>query len=122
MKPYDWHMSITIERIYEASSNPGSYRILVDRIWPRGVSKEKAHLDLWFKEIAPSTELRKWFNHDITKWPEFQTKYRNELDAMPETVSKMKNILKEHSSVLLLFSAKDKLHNQAVVLRNYLLK
>lgn len=115
-------MSITIERIYEASSNPGSYRILVDRIWPRGVSKEKAHLDLWFKEIAPSTELRKWFNHDITKWPEFQTKYRNELDAMPETVSKMKNILKEHSSVLLLFSAKDKLHNQAVVLRNYLLK
>ena len=113
-------MNIVIERIYESFSHPGGYRVLVDRVWPRGVSKEKAHLDLWFKEIAPSTELRKWFNHDPVKWNEFKEKYENELNAMPEEVQKMRRLIKDHPDIILLYSAKDEEHNQAIVLRDYL--
>src|SRR5690606_18397474 len=80
---HEWHrgsMSLLIKRVYEEPSTADGYRVLVDRIWPRGVSKEKAHVDEWLKEVGPSTELRKWFNHEDAKWDEFQTRYRAEIE------------------------------------------
>jgi uncharacterized protein YeaO (DUF488 family) len=94
-------------------------RILVDRLWPRGLSKERARVDLWLKDIAPSTELRKWFSHDPNKWSEFQTRYRQELKSKADLVA----ILKEKAAkgpVTLLFGAKDEEHNEAVVLQSLL--
>jgi len=92
----------------------------VDRLWPRGVSRENAHIDLWEKNIAPSNELRKWFNHEAEKWLEFQRRYIEELKAMPGEVREFRELLKEHSQVTLLYGAKDESHNQAVVLRDFL--
>ena len=80
-------MDINIKRVYEAPSSSDGKRVLVDRLWPRGLTKDKAKVDLWLKDISPSTQLRKWFNHDLAKWPEFQEKFREELDANPEPVS-----------------------------------
>lgn len=111
---------LKIKRIYEEFDKSDGFRILVDRLWPRGVSKEEAHIDLWMKEIAPSTELRKWFNHDPKKWPEFQKKYKSELQKNPEMVDQIKKIAREHAHVTLLYAAKDELHNDAVLLLDYL--
>lgn len=107
---------IKLKRIYEKAEANDGYRILVDRLWPRGVSKEKAHLDLWLKEVGPSDELRKWFNHEIEKWEEFEEKYKKELKSNPEPVKKLQGILKKEKTVTLLYGAKDTEHNQAVVL------
>ena len=112
-------MSIAIKRIYEPFSKTDGYRILVDRLWPRGIKKEDAHVDLWLKEVAPSTALRKWFNHEPEKWKSFLTKYKAELKdsaAHGELVA----LLKQHKTVTLLYSAKDEQHNQAVALREFL--
>ena len=111
---------IKLVRIYD-HEQPLGYRILVDRLWPRGKSKKDANIDEWAKEISPSTELRKWFNHDDTKYPEFRQKYIAELEHNPATttfVAQVKDELAEQD-VLFLYGAKNKEHNQAVVLKEY---
>lgn len=115
-------MPVKLKRVYEAASQTDGKRILVDRIWPRGVSKEKAALDEWFKEIGPSKELRQWFNHEDDKFPEFAKKYRKELQTGEQKASydKLKEIQKENETITLLFGAKNEKHNQAVVLKKML--
>jgi uncharacterized protein YeaO (DUF488 family) len=113
---------INQKRIYVGSRRADGYRILVDRVWPRGVSKEQANIAVWLKEIAPSTALRKWFGHDPKRWPEFQKRYRQELRDKPDLISRIKQLEKEHRVVTLLFSARDEERNQAVVLREFLAK
>ena len=113
---------IRIKRAYEPSSTDDGFRILVDKLWPRGVSKEKANLDLWMKEVAPSDNLRKWFSHDPEKWNEFENKYKGELKDKKEFINKIKEIEKDKGKVTLIYSAKDKEHNNAVVLENILEK
>ena len=107
---------IQIKRIYEPVGDDDGYRILIDRLWPRGFSKENAHIDLWMKEVAPSTSLRKWFHHEIENWDEFTTRYRKELKEKCTLLTELKNLEKEHKKVTLLYSAKDSMHNQAIVL------
>lgn len=107
---------IKVKRIYESYDKKDGYRVLVDRLWPRGISKEKAHLDLWLKEIAPSTELRKWFGHDPKKWNEFEKRYKKELDDKKELITQIKELENEHKQVTLLYGARDTEHNEAVVL------
>lgn len=111
--------TIIIKRIYDEPSNADGYRVLVDRLWPRGVSKEKAAIDIWLKEVGPSTALRKWFNHEAEKWPEFLKRYEAELKNNT-ALSELKKILKKHKTVTLLYGAKDAEHNQAVVLKTAL--
>lgn len=115
-------MDIAIKRIYEAPADSDGYRVLVDRVWPRGISKEKAALAAWHKDIAPSQELRKWFGHVPEKFPAFQEKYIEELDHNPALADFLKEIQKaaEAGRVTLLFGAKDEIHNQVAVLKAYL--
>lgn len=113
---------LKLKRIYEAPQNSDGYRILVDRIWPRGVSKERAAIALWLKEVGPSTGLRKWFGHDPVRWLEFQKRYRQELRGRPELTARIKQLEKEHGVVTLVFSARDEERNQAVVIRDFLAK
>lgn len=110
---------IKLKRIYEKYEPADGYRILVDRLWPRGVSKEKAHLDLWLKEIAPSTELRKWFGHDLAKWNEFQKKYTAEIKNNP-IAADLNSLAKNKKDVTLLYGARDVEHNEAIVIKNFL--
>lgn len=112
-------MKIKIKRIYTDVETDDGYRILIDRLWPRGVSKERAALDDWLKEIAPSTELRKWFNHDPQLFDEFSKRYILELEDKKEELLRIKSIA-EQQNVTLLFSAKDEKYNQAVVLKKVL--
>ncbi len=112
---------IQIKRAYDPAAKQDGQRILVDRLWPRGVSKEKAKLDRWAKELAPSTELRKWFGHDPVRWTEFQKRYRKELHAQDEDLKEIAKTSR-HSTVTLIYGAKDQLHNEAVVLRDLILK
>ncbi len=109
-----------LKRAYDAAEPADGYRVLVDRLWPRGVSKEKAHLDLWMKEIAPSDGLRKWFGHDPKRWPEFQKRYRAELRKNSALVKQLKELEKQHRTVTLVYSAHDELHNQAIALQAFL--
>ncbi|MDF7672849.1 DUF488 family protein [Lactobacillus sp. ESL0701] len=114
---------IKLVRIYD-HEQPEGYRILVDRLWPRGMSKVKADLDEWAKEIGPSTELRKWFNHDDAKFVSFKEKYLTELEqnpAVPQFLALVKMQLSK-TDVLFLYGAKNKEHNQAVVLKEYVLQ
>lgn len=108
-------MKLAIKRIYENPSKEDGKRILVDRLWPRGLTKEKAAIDIWLKEIAPSTELRKWFAHDPKKWTAFKRKYLQELEGKKEQVSILKEYVKS-GTVTLLYGAKDQEHNEANVL------
>lgn len=112
-------MKVALKRVYEPPSPADGTRILVDRLWPRGLSKEKARIDLWLKEIAPTTELRRWFDHDPAKWDEFQRRYRAELDANVDAVSELKAALSDGPATLV-YGAKDEAHNDAVVLADYL--
>lgn len=112
-------MKVALKRVYEAPAKTDGTRILVDRLWPRGLSKDKASVDLWLKEIAPSTELRKWFGHDPEKWEEFQRRYRAELKANGDAVSELRAALADGPATLV-YGAKDKAHNDAVVLADYL--
>lgn len=109
-------MKIKIKRVYEKPEKEDGYRILVDRLWPRGLTKEKASVDLWLKEIAPSTELRKWFEHDPDKWDEFRKRYLEELKKNKEQVSLLKEQM-EKGVVTLVYGAKDEAHNEALVLK-----
>ncbi|MGP4081720.1 DUF488 domain-containing protein [Pseudalkalibacillus sp. R45] len=115
-------MAIQLKRIYESKSENDGKRILVDRIWPRGISKEEAGLDEWLKEAAPSPELRKWFEHDPDRFKEFKERYEKELDNDEEkqkAVEKVRSFMKD-GKVTLLYAAKDQKHNHAVVLKDYL--
>ena len=117
-------IKLKLERIYTKPADLNGYRILVDRLWPRGISKIRATLDNWEKSIAPSTELRKWFNHVPDRFPEFKTKYLAELEQNPSTkefVSLVAEKLKKQN-VILLYGAKDQKHNQAIIIYNYLLQ
>jgi len=111
---------IRIKRVYDKPSKEDRCRILVDRLWPRGLSKEKAKVDLWLKEIAPSDELRKRFCHDPAKWEEFNEKYAEELKSKRDLLHKIKQIEKEKGTVTLLYAAKDEEHNNAVALSGIL--
>lgn len=108
---------IKIKRAYEAPQAADGFRVLIDRLWPRGLTKRKAKVDLWLKEIAPSTELRKSFGHDPSKWTEFQERYGRELDAGAGLLERIKDLEREHKTVTLVYGAKDQRHNDAVVLR-----
>lgn len=109
-------MKVKIKRVYEKPDKEDGIRILVDRLWPRGLTKEKASVDLWLKEIAPSTELRKWFGHDPAKWKDFQKRYKQELKKNNEQVLLLKEQLKK-GIVTLVYGAKDEDHNEALVLK-----
>lgn len=118
--------AIDLVRTYDARrgqpDGPAPARIfLVDRLWPRGIAKDELTFDTWLKDIAPSDELRKWFGHDPAKFPEFRDRYRAELDAQPDLAAPILAALAD-GPVRLLYSAKDELHNQAVVLREWLLE
>jgi uncharacterized protein YeaO (DUF488 family) len=112
---------ILVKRVYEPAAKSDGFRLLVDRLWPRGLSKENAHIDLWLREIGPSTALRKWFNHDPARWAEFQRRYDAELKEKATLLATIKKHAKT-KPVTLLYSAKDEQHNQAVALRSFLLK
>lgn len=112
---------ITIKRVYEPYDAKDGKRILIDRLWPRGLSKDAAKIDVWLKDIAPSTELRQWFGHDPAKWPEFQERYRRELDTNTSAVNELRKQLKDGPTTLV-YGAKDGEHNDAVVLKAYLEK
>lgn len=113
-------MHVTLKRVYEPRSERDGFRVLVDRLWPRGLLKGKARIDLWEKDIAPSNELRHWFNHQVEKWPEFYRRYTEELGGRSDEVHRFRRLLEEHAVVTLLYGAKDEEHNQAVVLRDFL--
>lgn len=112
-------MNIKLKRAYEKPNKADGARILVDRLWPRGLTKEKASLDLWLKEIAPSTELRKWFGHDPKKWRSFRSRYQTELKQHPDELKVIKSKAKE-GAVTLIYGARDQEHNEAVVLKEFL--
>ena len=111
-------MIVEIKRVYDAPAPSDGKRILVDRLWPRGITKAKAEIDVWMKSIAPSPELRKWFAHDPAKWQEFEKRYRAELAANPALDELRRTADKEN--ITLLFAAKDVKNNQAVVLKKLL--
>lgn len=110
---------IRTRRVYEAPKKSDGLRILVDRLWPRGISKRRLRADLWLKSVAPSTELRKWFKHELSRWNGFKKRYFLELDQNPEGVDKLMNAV-QNGPVTLLYSAKDATCNQAVALKEYL--
>jgi uncharacterized protein YeaO (DUF488 family) len=111
---------ILTKRVYEPANPDDGFRVLVDRVWPRGMTKEQVQADLWLKEAAPSTALRKWFGHDRSKWEAFKRRYFSELDAKPEAVAKLLDQAAKEQ-LTLLFSARDADYNQAVALKEYLL-
>jgi uncharacterized protein YeaO (DUF488 family) len=113
--------SIRLKRVYESASSEDGMRILVDRLWPRGLRKEDAAVDRWLKEIAPSTELRQWFGHDPVRWPEFRRRYAAELRQHTTMLDEIRELAKQ-GTVTLVFGAHDEQHNDAVVLREVLLK
>ncbi|MCE5230005.1 DUF488 domain-containing protein [bacterium] len=109
------------KRVYEPTTDDDGFRVLVDRLWPRGVSKEKARVDVWMRDVAPSNELRKWFGHDPARWDEFRARYRKEIGDS-EALAELKKIVKAHKKVTLLFSAKEEEHNNAIALAGILEK
>ncbi|MDY0390688.1 DUF488 domain-containing protein [Desulfobulbus oligotrophicus] len=112
--------SITIKRVYDSTDTSEGVRVLVDRVWPRGVSKQKLQAEHWLRDAAPSSALRKWFDHDPKRWDEFKHRYWEELQGKPETVSFLLTLAQEQG-LTLLFSARDVRYNQAVALQEYLL-
>lgn len=112
--------TVKIKRVYESADEDDGFRILVDRLWPRGVKKEFAHVDEWCKDIAPSTQLRKWFNHDPERFEEFAHCYVEELDANHEAVDLIMSFFNKYSTITLLYAAKNTKVNHALVLQEYL--
>lgn len=112
---------LRIKRVYDPAKESDGYRVLIDRLWPRGLSKEEAKVGVWIKEVAPSTELRKWFNHEASKEKEFKKRYLKELKDNP-AVEKLKDIIKKHKTVTLLYSAHEAEENNATVLYDFLNK
>lgn len=111
---------IRLRRAYDAPGRADGLRVLVDRVWPRGVSRGELRLDAWLKDLAPSTELRRWFGHDPAKWETFKERYFRELDALPDAVSRLLALCRQ-GTVTLVFGARDQDHNNAVALREYVL-
>lgn len=107
---------IRIKRVYDRPANDDGFRILVDRLWPRGLSKEKAKVDLWLRDIAPSDNLRKWFAHEPEKWADFKTRYEMELRGKEELLHRVRQAEKDKGVVTILYSARDEEHNNAVAL------
>lgn len=107
---------LKIKRVYDPASKDDGKRILVDRLWPRGINKEKAKIDEWLKDIAPSDELRKWFSHEPSKWQEFRKRYKKELEERGELLERLRVEAKK-GNITLLYAAKDREHNNAVVLK-----
>nr|WP_239537816.1 DUF488 family protein [Dyella mobilis] len=112
-------VSIVVKRVYEPAKKTDGYRVLVDRVWPRGLKKEDAALDIWARELAPTTALRRWFGHDPARWEGFRHRYASELDARKTFWQPLVTQAERHP-VTLLFGAKDEEHNQAVALKMYL--
>lgn len=115
-------MSIRTKRAYETAAREDGTRVLVDRIWPRGLSKDKAAIEAWLKEAAPSSELRKWFGHDPQKWSEFKRRYFRELDRREDTLEPLLELARRKQPLTLVFGARDTEHNNAVALRAWLEK
>ena len=111
---------VRLKRVYDPPAREDGYRVLVDRVWPRGISKEQAAVAEWAKELAPSAELRKWFGHDPARWTEFRKRYRKELEGSEEFAALRARSRRQR--VTLVYSAKDEQHNQAVVLQELLAK
>ncbi len=111
---------VRLKRAYEPPASGDGIRILIDRLWPRGVTKANAAIDEWMKEIAPSTELRKWFGHDPERWPEFRRRYRSEIRQHPAELKRLRKLAHD-GPVTLVYSAHDEAHNDAVVLKSLLL-
>ncbi len=109
-------MTITVKRAYDPASAEDGYRILVDRLWPRGISQEKADVDLWLRDVAPSSALRTWYGHRVERWPEFRERYREQLAAHGELLDLISDIEQHRGAVTLLFGARDVDHNEAQVL------
>ncbi len=109
---------ITLKRVYEPATRGDGFRILVERLWPRGVSKQAAHIDLWLKDVAPSPQLRTWYSHDVKKWMEFQRRYRAELKANP-AVPELLNLVSEKKTVTFVYGSRDEEHNSARVLKEF---
>lgn len=110
---------IKLKRVYEKPEKSDGKRILVDRLWPRGLTKEKAKVDLWLKDLGPSTELRKWFAHDPAKWAGFKTKYKQELKGKKELLDQIR-IASKKGAVTLIYGARDTEHNEALLIKEYL--
>ncbi len=113
-------MSVRIRRVYAPAGEDEGYRVLVDRVWPRGVTSHGSGIDLWMRGIAPSDELRTWFGHEAGKWPEFKNRYEKELETHGELLELLGDIEHHNKTLTLLFGAKDEEHNQAVVLAEFL--
>jgi uncharacterized protein YeaO (DUF488 family) len=113
---------ILLKRVYDKPEAKDGYRILVDRLWPRGLTKVRAKADLWLKEIAPSDALRKWFGHEPEKWPEFEKRYRTELAKKKDLLAEIAELEKEHGTVTLVYGRNDTIQNQAVIIANELKK
>lgn len=111
---------IKLKRVYEQYDEKDGFRILVDRIWPRGLSKEKTKTDTWLKDIAPSNVLRKYFAHKAEKWDDFKEEYRNELKEKQDLIDEIKKLEHQHRVITLLYGSKDEMHNNAVVLKEIL--
>lgn len=114
-------MAIHLKRAYDEVEKSDGYRILVDRLWPRGISKEQLQLYAWAKKIAPSNELRKWFKHDSKKFEDFTIRYKIELEKHSDYISRLKKKARDND-ITLVYAAKDRTHNHAVVLKDFLLK
>lgn len=116
-------MEIRLKRAYDSPARSDGPRVLVDRIWPRGVAKEDADISHWLKGLAPSTDLRKWFGHDSEKWQEFRKRYLKELTSgdASEDLDVFRKLLDDHNRITLVFAAKDTEHNNAVALRDFIL-
>lgn len=112
---------IKLKRAYEAASADDGVRILVERLWPRGISKERAKIDEWLKQLSPSPELRKWFGHDPEKWEEFQKRYRKELEQNQEMAKDLKRKARG-KTITFVYAARDEKHNSALLLKEYLSK
>jgi uncharacterized protein YeaO (DUF488 family) len=111
---------IETKRVYEKPAKEDGFRILVDRLWPRGLTRELARVDLWMKEIAPSDELRKWFHHEERNWRQFVKRYKAELAKKKELLGELEKLESKHGTVTLLFGSKDEKQNQAVILAEIL--
>jgi uncharacterized protein YeaO (DUF488 family) len=115
------HLDIRLKRAYEAPAKSDGTRVLVDRLWPRGVRKEAAAVDHWFRDLAPSTELRQWFGHDVDRWREFHRRYTAELKHHADLLDELLRLAHE-GTLTLVFAARDEEHNDAVVLKQVLLE
>jgi len=113
---------VRIKRVYDEPKKDDGFRVLVDRLWPRGMKKEAAKIDLWMKDVAPSDAQRKSFHHDAMKWPTFEKKYQAELKDKKQHLTELKKLEKEHGTLTLLFGARDPEHNQAVIIAQALKK